>query len=217
MGEVISLAQRRDERPRQPPVRGPAELLFDLASPWTYLAAERVDTHLPGAIWRPVLADTLTPAGPEGRAADRAAAAARAAALRMPLVWPEDPVAAPPVPRFGAARRIAHLAAEQGRAPAFVLAAGRLAFCGGFDLEDPEILAEAAAAAGLPFDACLAAMGDRDRDAVMAAEGAALLAAGATALPCIRVGERLFSGEVELPAAVAAYRAGTPERLRVPS
>ena len=37
--------------------------------------------------------------------------------------------------------------AEGGRGAGFVLAASRLAFCGGFDLEDPEILAEAAAAA----------------------------------------------------------------------
>ncbi len=41
----------------------------------------------------------------------------------------------------------------------FALAAMRLAFCGGFDLEDPEILAEAAAAAGIP----LAGLLRRDR------------------------------------------------------
>ena len=37
------------------------------------------------------------------------------------------------------------------------LAIGRLSFCGGFDVDDPEILAEAAAAAGLDLDACLLA------------------------------------------------------------
>ena len=40
--------------------------------------------------------------------------------------------------------RAAHYASQQGRGAAFVLAAGRLAFCGGFDLDDPELLAEAA-------------------------------------------------------------------------
>ena len=43
---------------------------------------------------------------------------------------------------------------------AFVLAATRLAFCGGFDLEDPEILAEAAAAAGIVLDDYLQASRD---------------------------------------------------------
>ena len=46
------------------------------------------------------------------------------------------------------AMRVAALAAEQDRAAPFVLAAGRLAFCGGYDLDDPETIAEAAAAAG---------------------------------------------------------------------
>ena len=46
-----------------------------------------------------------------------------------------------PVP---AAMRVAHYAAQQGRGGAFVLAATRLAFAGGFDLDDLEILTEAA-------------------------------------------------------------------------
>ena len=49
-----------------------------------------------------------------------------------------------------------HYAAQQGRGAAFVLAATRLAFCGGFDLDDLEILAEAAAAAGLGSTAACA-------------------------------------------------------------
>ena len=54
----------------------------------------------------------------------------RAAALRLPLEWPERwPM---PVP---AAMRVAHYAAQQGRGGAFVLAATRLAFAGGFDLD----------------------------------------------------------------------------------
>lgn len=217
MGDVISLAQRRGAGG---PGHAAVEFFFDLASPWTYFAAERLDTQVAGATWRPVLADVLRPVGPRAEAADRAAAGARAAALRMPLVWPEAPeedaadAVVPLVPRFRAAMRVAHLAAEQGRAAAFVLAAGRLAFCGGFDLDDPEILAEAAAAAGLPFDACLQAMGDRGRDDAMAATGDALVAAGATALPCFRVGGALFSGEVALAAAVAAHRARPESRLR---
>ena len=75
----------------------------------------------------------------------RDAAEERAAALRLPLVWPER------FPTAGARRDARRRPTRPSRAAAraFVLAAARLAFCGGFDLDDPEILAEAAAAAGL--------------------------------------------------------------------
>ena len=56
--------------------------------------------------------------------------------------------------------RVAAYAAEHDRGAAFTLAACRLAFCGGFDLEDPEVLAEAAAAAGLGLEESLRAAGD---------------------------------------------------------
>ena len=67
--------------------------------------------------------------------------------------------------------RAAAYAAEQGRGRDFVLAAGRLAFCGGFDLDDPEILAEAAAAAGIPLEDCFHAAGDQRRDGAAEAVG----------------------------------------------
>ena len=117
---------------------------------------------------------------PEGVERVRAAAERRAAELRLPLVWPER------FPReVPAAMRAAAFAAEQGRGGAFVLAAGRLAFCGGFDLDDPEILAEAAAAAGIPLEDCFHAAGDararrRGRgDRAAAAGGGRRPAAGA--------------------------------------
>ena len=84
--------------------------------------------------------------------------------------------------------RAAAYASEQGRGAAFALAAGRLAFCGGFDLDDPEILAEAAAAAGIGLDGCLQAVGELARDGAIEAAGRRLLAAGADRLPALRVG-----------------------------
>ena len=75
--------------------------------------------------------------------------------------------------------RVASLAAaEGGHAAPFVLAASRLAFCGGFDLDDPEVLAEAAAAAGLGLPEVLAAAGDRSRDGEMEATALRLLPHG---------------------------------------
>ena len=84
--------------------------------------------------------------------------------------------------------RAAAYAAEQGRGGEFVLAAGRLAFAGGFDLDDPEILAEAAAAAGIPLEDCLHAAGDFARDG--AAEEMRPQAAGGGSRPAARAAGR---------------------------
>ena len=131
----------------------------------------------------------------------RGAAERRAGELRLPLVWPERFPADVP-----AAMRAAAFACEQGRGAAFVLAASRLAFCGGFDLDDPEILAEAAAAAGIGMDGCLQAVGELRRDGAIEAAGRRLLSAGADRLPALRVGRSLFWGEDRVAEAAAAAR-----------
>lgn len=208
MGEVIRLAERRQARrakPRQRRAARRGEFLFDLASPFTYLAAERVERAFDDVTWTPASSMALrrtSLAGDElALAAVRAAAEERAEALRLPLVWPDSwPNDVP------AAMRAAAHAAEAGRGAAFVLAAGRLAFCGGFDLDDPEILAEAAAAAGLGLDACLHAAGDRGRDGAIEAAGRRLLAAGADRLPALRIGRALYWGESQVAGAAAAAR-----------
>ncbi len=170
---------------------------FDLASPWTYLAAERVDRRFADVRWQPAVADAL----PQARdlAAQRRAVEERADELQLPLVWPESqPTSA------RSAMRVAALAAERGRAAEFVLAASRLAFCGGYDVDDPEILAEAAAAADLGLDECLRAAGELRRDGPMERAALRLLAQGADALPVLIVGRTLFCGEHRLSEAAAA-------------
>jgi 2-hydroxychromene-2-carboxylate isomerase len=169
---------------------------FDLVSPWTYLTAERVERHFPGVRWNPVVPDALAPE--ETDEAARRTVEERAHELRLPLVWPE---AWPSAARR--AIRVASLAAERGRAAPFVLAASRLAFCGGFDLDDPEALAEAAAAAGLGLDESLKAAGDVRRDGPLERAGLRLLAQGADTLPVIVVGHVLFCGERRLGEAAA--------------
>jgi len=219
MGEVISLARHREMRhdhARRQPGRPRATFFFDLASPYTYLAAERVDRMFPGLSWRPALSEALHAGNPLAdtplREAVQRAAEERAAFLRLPLVWPER------FPAAGrAAMRVAALAAEQDRAAHFVLAASRLAFCGGFDLDDPEILAEAAAAAGLGLDECLAAAGDRSRDGQMELLGLRLLAHGGDRLPALRIGRILFCGEDRIAEAAAASRVPLAEPRLVPS
>ena len=182
-----------------------AELLFDLACPFTYLVAERVERAFDHVRWTPASTTALRcgslASEPERLASVRSAAEERAAALRMPLIWPETYPADVP-----AAMRVAAHASSAGRGAAFVLAAGRLAFCGGFDLDDPEILAEAAAAAGLALDDCLRAAGERRRDGAIEAAGRRLLSAGADRLPALRVGRALFWGESQVSEASAAAR-----------
>jgi 2-hydroxychromene-2-carboxylate isomerase len=209
MGDVIRLSERREALRRRGAgrqrVRSRGEFYFDLACPFTYLAAERVERSFDDVAWRPASTEALRRASladePVHADAVRRAAEERAVALRLPLVWPERfPEAVP------AAMRVAAHAADCGRGAAFVLAATRLAFCGGFDLDDPEILAEAAAAAGVVLDDTLHAARDEGRDGAIEAAGRALLAAGADRLPALRVGRALYWGEERVGEALAAAR-----------
>ena len=207
MGRVVSLDAVRSSRARARRTGGDrvrCTFYFDLADPGTYLAAERLDLLLPGVLWVPASHEALRTglgAPVVESPAERAAIADRATALSMPLVWPE----AHPAPRRVAMRAAAHACAS-GRGGAFVLAASRLAFCGGFDLDDPEVLAEAAAAAGMPLQDVLDAAGDPRHDDEIEANTARLLAAGATHLPAVRVGRVLFCGEERLAEAAALRR-----------
>ena len=208
MGELINLAERRKQRRRsrvRPLAAVRAEFLYDLACPFTYLAAERVERAFDDVVWTPASATALrrgSPATDEAALAGvQAAAEKRAVTLRLPLVWPETWPADVP-----AAMRVASYAAEHGRGAAFALAAGRLAFCGGFDLDETEILAEAAAAAGLGLEETLRAAGDRRRDVAIEAAARRLLAVGADRLPALRVGRSLFWGDSQVAEAAATAR-----------
>src|SRR5436309_635827 len=207
MGEVIRLDDRRVRRRRDAAVAGDvrAEFFFDLASPFTYLAAERVDRAFDTVTWTPACARTLRCRSLPGAGASAEEivelAQERAAALRLPLEWPERwPAPAP------AAMRVAHHAAREGRGGAFVLAATRLAFAGGFDLDDLEILTEAAAAAGLPLDSARHAARETRRDGAIEAAARRLLGAGADRLPALRLERGVFWGEDRVGDAAATAR-----------
>ena len=112
MGELISLAERRPlaRRRTRAPRRPRVSFFFDLASPWTYLAAERVDRRFADVRWQPAVGDAL-PGGRDARARSAAPSRSRAGELRMPLVWPEAqprpgaaPCASPRSPSSAAAR-----------------------------------------------------------------------------------------------------------------
>jgi 2-hydroxychromene-2-carboxylate isomerase len=206
MGELIHLRQRRGAHVR--PAEGPPVFFFDVSCPLSYLTAESVERRLGAAEWVPVGGAALRALAQGAALAHlRGRADVRARALRLPLVWPERFPAPAPAPR---ALRASAFACEVGAGAAFALAASRLAFCGGFDLEDPETLAEAAAAAGVPLDGCLAAAGETWRDDELAATARALARHGIDELPAIRIGRRWIGGEGALPAAFALRRARQP-------
>lgn len=205
MGEVIEISGYRARRRRDASRRAaPVCFYFDLSCPFSYMAAERVEAAFSQVRWRPASASLLAPlveVSETQRDLARAAATRRAAALRLPLVWPERWPAQVP-----GAMRAAAYAATVGRETAFVLAAGRLAFGGGFDLDHPEAIAEAAAAASVDVDACLTAAGDPKHDPAIAASARQLLGAGARRTPVLDVGGVLFCGEARVAEAASAAR-----------
>ena len=199
MGDVIQLSERRSARARKRLRSGPRSsrpaFFFDLACPLSYLAAERVERVLGEVEWIPAVLDSP---GPSDASAQRAHAETLAIALRIPLIWPERFPAAQP----RAMRAAAH-AAKLGAVAPFALAAGRLAFCGGFDLEDPYILAEAAAAAGIAPELAQAAAEDPEYDAELQTTSLLLSAADVDRLPAICLDGDWLAGESAVAEAVA--------------
>jgi 2-hydroxychromene-2-carboxylate isomerase len=197
MGDVLHFPSARTRRDRLE-VHEPSSFFFDVCSPFSYLAAERVERQLPDVEWVAVDGSALhQPRGAELTQL-RLRAEARAQALRLPLEWPDQfPLQAP------RALRAAAFACELGAGPAFALAASRLAFCGGYGLDDPEILAEAAAAAAVPLRACLDAARESWRDEELREVAEILSDAGIRELPAFRVGGRWLSGEAGFSAAAS--------------
>ncbi|HEX8084616.1 MAG TPA: hypothetical protein VF529_10030 [Solirubrobacteraceae bacterium] len=149
MGTIIDMQSARRRREG-------TTFTFDLASPWTYLAAHAVTARFPDARWVPALAPPEADGEGEGERAERVA---RELGLRfaVPRRRPEG---------LAAARAACH-AAEHGRAKEFALAAARLAWGWGQDLDGHELIAQAAGIAELPLDPVLEATFDPRRDAVL--------------------------------------------------
>jgi 2-hydroxychromene-2-carboxylate isomerase len=117
--------------------------------------------------------------------------------LRLPLVEPERF----PLSDGRAAARAALYAADLGFGRRFALACARFAFCGGYDLADPEVIGEAALACDLSADDVLAASRDESFDLTLDATTRGMLARGVTSGPAIRIGSRWFQGLDAVPGA----------------
>jgi 2-hydroxychromene-2-carboxylate isomerase len=168
---------------------GEATFLYDVGSPWCWLAGERV-THVLGAVpvWQPVLGTGLAGSRPpdvERARVDAAAAAQGLPPLRWPEPWPFD---------SELAMRAATFAKRSGRAVAFSLAAMRQAFAGGRDLSIPDNVLIAAAACELHPRALLKGVETASVRGALAEATAAAAAQGVDELPAVMVDGRVFSG-----------------------
>jgi 2-hydroxychromene-2-carboxylate isomerase len=168
--------------------------LYDVGSPWCWLAGERLHSVLGLVpVWQPALAK------PED--VDRAAVELAAIAQGLPAPrWPE------PFPFDSElAMRAATFAKQTGRAVAFSLAAMRQAFAGARDLSVVDNVLIAAAACELHPRAVL--KGIETRSVIDALPRAADLGAGS--LPAVRVGDELMTGPDAPERAAALLAAAT--------
>jgi 2-hydroxychromene-2-carboxylate isomerase len=186
-----------------------ATFYYDFSSPYSYLAAERIDEVLPGATWRPIsfgfvlqhvgrLPWSLRP----GREADMEVVARRAAERGLPPVrypegWPAESYSLAPL-------RAALFAEGRGRLAEFSHAAYRVMFAEGRALGDPAALRDAVAEAGLDPDEVRSAL-DRDqiKQGLRAYTGEAI-DRGVTGVPTVAVGDELFWGDDRLEDAASA-------------
>ena len=113
--------------------------------------------------------------------------------------------------------RAAVYACEDGAVRRFALAAFRLAFCGGYDLDHPEVLRELAAATGIPGAGCLQAADDPGRDQALELGARSLRRRGVQRLPVFRIDGRLFEGEPALVGAALHPASGRPAPVAHPA
>jgi predicted DsbA family dithiol-disulfide isomerase len=162
--------------------------------PDCYLVAEQIGAALGAAVeWEPVLGWDANDADRER--IERAAAELDLQPVRWPTAWP---------PRSRTAMLAATYAKQVGRAVAFSLAAFRQAFAGGRDLGDTDTVLIAAAACEMHPTAVLKALELRSVTSALDAAVERARAAGASTLPAIQLGDRLFEGPAALAEAIGA-------------
>jgi len=213
LSDPLEIHQRRasaGEPAAEDPLR--ASFYFDLGSPYSYLAAERIsrlftDAELEQPEWQPILLGGLfarfergswsqTASREDGmREVERRAAAYALQPMRWPDPWPGNTLHA---------MRVATYAKSIGRTVSFALAAFRQAFAGGRDLTDPDNVAIAAAACELHPNAIAKAAASRAIKLRLREATDAAAARGVSGVPTVAVGDQVFWGDDRLEGAVAA-------------
>jgi 2-hydroxychromene-2-carboxylate isomerase len=186
---------------------------YDLSSPYSWLAAERINHMLAKPpLWQPIAFGfviraidktpwSMTPGEREEGIAEveRRATERGLPELRWPEGWPLETYSLP-------ALRAAVFAAEVGKVVAYSLAAFRQQFNAGRGLNEIDNVLLAAAACELHPNAVLQAIErepikDRLREATEDA-----IERGVTGVPTVRVGDELFWGDDRLDEAAALVR-----------
>jgi 2-hydroxychromene-2-carboxylate isomerase len=185
---------------------------FDLGSPYAYLAAERLDTLVPGAVeWQPVLLGGLFKLA--GRSSwalgdyrrrqagmaeiERRARGYALPPMRWPDPWPSDYLVA-----MRAATFVFSMAGS-GRGREFALQAFRNQFQHGTDLSIPANVFTAARQAGFERAEVAAAVTDPRIKATLREATDAAYGAGVFGVPTFAVGDELFWGDDRLEDAAA--------------
>jgi 2-hydroxychromene-2-carboxylate isomerase len=189
-------------KPDLPPAEDLTLFYYDLGSPYSWLAAERINSLFPAPpVWRPILLGALfkalgrqswatTGAREEGmREVERRAAEYGLPSVTWPDPWPGNTLFA---------MRVATFATEIGKGVSFPLAAFRQAFAGGRDLSDHDNVMIAAAACELhPRAVARAAEQQSVKDALKGSTEEAL-ARGVVGVPSIAIGDQVFWGDDRL-------------------
>jgi 2-hydroxychromene-2-carboxylate isomerase len=182
---------------------------YDFSSPYSYLAAARIDDVIPDADWRPIVFGVLIreigkvpwSMGP-GREAgveevERRARERGLPAVRWPPGWPVESYSVLPL-------RAALAAGRRGRLKELSRAIYAAAFVEGRRLDEIEHVLYAGEAAGLDRDSLREAMEDEDVKAALRANTTEALERGVTGVPTVAIGESLFWGDDRLEEAAAA-------------
>jgi 2-hydroxychromene-2-carboxylate isomerase len=187
-----------------------ATFYFDLGSPYSYLAAERINSLFDEPPeWQPILLGALFkihgrdswangPGREDGiREVERRAAQYGLPPIRWPEPWPGNTLTA---------MRAATFAKQIGKVVSFSLAGFRQAFAAGRDLSDADNVMLAAAACELHPNALTKAIQTQSvKDALREATDQAA-AQGVIGVPTVVVGDQVFWGDDKLAAAAAAAR-----------
>ncbi|HKG36882.1 MAG TPA: DsbA family protein [Solirubrobacterales bacterium] len=188
-----------------------ASFFFDLGSPYSYLAAERIsglfaDAELEQPEWEPILLGGLFQRfardswgnGPDREAGMAEVERRRAAYGLPPIRWPD------PWPgNTLTAMRAATFAKQAGRTVSFALAAFRQAFAAGRDLTQLDNVLIAAAACELHPNAVSKAVETGSVKTALREATARAAERGVTGVPSLVVGGEVFWGDDRLEEALA--------------
>ena len=189
------------------------EFWYEFASPYSYLAAGRIERLVAGRpidlLWRPFLLGPIfkarshdpspfqnpTPAQRRYRWRDvQRLAAAEGMALRLPSTYPRNGLAA---------ARAALIAIDEGWGPAFTRAVYEANFAEDRDIASPAVIGDVIRALGRDAEGVLDRAASPANKARLIARGEEAVARGIFGAPSFLIGEELFWGNDRLDQAIA--------------